>query len=115
MLFRRGGSAPWALAGTGNAPPSPGSVSTAIGRRRKPWSSLRQTGSEIATGIAFALLLIAWDKSGFLVPPDPWDNLVMGVITAVLGCLMLVFLHRQQRAVAKLRRNETQLAEQTAL
>lgn len=115
MLFlRTGGPPPWAAADR-EAPPFPRSNSALAERRRGVWSLLRQEGAEIAAGIVLALLLIAWDYSGILVPPTPWDNFALEVITAALGCLMLVFLRRQQRAVAELRRNEKQIEAQKAL
>jgi signal transduction histidine kinase len=115
MLFRVGGSSPWAAFSTHKSPPAfrpdPPIAERARGARPLP----RQTGTEIAAGLAFTLLLIAWIESGFLVPPDPWDDLVLGMIAAALGYLMLVLLHRQKRSVAELQRNEKQLQEQRAL
>jgi PAS domain-containing protein len=115
MPFRVNGSPPWAAFSTPKPPPASRPDPPIAGRVREAWLSPRQTGAEITAGLAFTLFLIAWIESGFLTPPDPWDDFALGVIAAALGCLMLVLLRRQKRSVAELRRNEKQLEEQRAL
>ncbi|MGD9614278.1 MAG: ATP-binding protein [Alphaproteobacteria bacterium] len=110
MLFRVGGWPSWA-AFARTAPLSARPDATVADEVRGGWPLLWRMGA----GIAFALLLIAWGASGFRVPPNPWGDLVLAVTTAGFGCLMLVFLRRQKRTVAKLRRNEQQLEAQKAL
>src|SRR3954453_13005454 len=115
MVFRVNGLPPWAASGIRSTQPSPGpdaGIAETMGEARP---LLPQMRVEIAGGLAFVLLLIAWWASGFLIPPDPWDDVVLGTMMVALGCLMLVFLHRQKCAVAELRRNEKQLEDQTAL
>src|SRR4051794_8525123 len=106
MLFRGSGLPPWAASGIHRAQPFLRHDAMIAERVREAWPPLPQTRVEIAGGLGLLLLLIAWRASGFLVPPDPWDDLILSMTTIVLGCLMLVFLHRQKSAVAELRRNE---------
>src|SRR4051794_16802599 len=115
MLFRGGGFPPWAASALYSALPSARPDAIAAGKGREGWPLLPRSRGEIAGELILLLMLIAWAVSGFLVPPDPWDNLLLSITTAALGCLMLVFLRRQNRAVAALRRNEKQLEEQKAL
>jgi signal transduction histidine kinase len=115
MLFREDGSPPWAASGTGGTQPSPRPGATIAGKVREALPLLPQTRVDIAAGLGLLLFLIAWRAVGLPVPPDPWDDLILSMTTAALGCLMLVFLHRQKGAVAELRRNEKQLEEQKAL
>src|SRR5690348_1600316 len=113
MLFRGDGLPPCAASGIRIAQPSR-SAATSAGRMHEAWRSMRQRGSEVDLGSVLAQPLIAWDHSSILVPPTPWDNFALEVISAALGCLMLIFLHRQKRDVAELRRNEKQLEAQKA-
>jgi signal transduction histidine kinase len=82
---------------------------------RKELPLLRRAGAKIAGGIALMLLPIAWRLSGLLVPPDPWDDVILGLAASALGGLMVVFLCRQDSAFAELRGHRQQLQAQTVL
>jgi signal transduction histidine kinase len=61
------------------------------------------------------LALITYNAGAFLPMPRGYRDLLVAVIIGLLGWLMFAALNRQQRAVAKLRSRERQLAEQSAL
>jgi signal transduction histidine kinase len=61
------------------------------------------------------LAVIAYNAGAFLPMPRGYRDLLVAVIIGLLGWLMFAALNSQQRAVAKLRSREAQLAEQSAL
>ena len=86
------------------------------GELRDAGPSLRHERAEtIAVGLAFALLPIAWAVSGLPATSNPWSDFALSGTTASFGCLMLVLLRRQKRAVTELRRNQKQIGGQKAL
>src|SRR4051794_40849467 len=114
MLFLRGGWAPWAAPRLRTASPAAGSDGMAAREVWEAWRWLPQTKGEIAGALALLLWPTAGAVCGFLIPRHPWNDLVLGAVTAILGCLMLLLLHRQKRVVVELRRKEKQFEEQTA-
>jgi signal transduction histidine kinase len=116
MLFWGGVSLLWSAFGTRNIPPSAGPEIMLAEKSQDTGALPRPARTEkIAAGLLLAVLGIVWASSGFPLLPHPWGDLVLGTTTAGFGCLMLVLLQQQKRAVAKLRRDEKQLDEHRAL
>ena len=67
------------------------------------------------TVVLCTLAVIAYSAGAFLPMPRGYRDLLVAVIVGLLGWLMFAALNSQQRAVAKLRSRERQLAEQSAL
>ncbi len=116
MLVGAGGSPPRAAFCVVKDPLSTGPDTGVSENMRGAGALLREAGAEtIAAGVVFALLLLAWQASGFPVLPHPWGDIGLGMTTAGFGWLMLVLLRRQKHAVAELHRRERQLEDQKAL
>jgi signal transduction histidine kinase len=116
MLFRADGSVPSAAFGALENPISTGPKIGPSDMARAAGALLREPGAEVvAVGFICALLSIGWQASGFPVPPGLWLDLALGIASAGFGCLVLILLRRQKRAVAQLRQREEQLRVQKAL
>jgi len=76
---------------------------------------LKPLNIRLVTVTLFMLAAMTYAMSAFVAVPRLYLELLFGAITFTLGGLMLVFLHRQQRAVADLRSRDELLTRQSTL